>query len=156
PPAASPPAPVAPPRPAAIPPSAPPATAHAPSPSRTSAPVSEHEPSISGPSFLGLGDTAPRERPHLSTDPYARPHARSLDYLLQDDEEPRRGGAGKFVLILLALGLAVGFGYLRWKNQGLGWLGSHSNKPSAVEQTSGATDTNSNPPAATTSPAAPS
>jgi hypothetical protein len=116
--------------------------------------VSESEPSISGPSFLGLNDTTPRERPNLSTDPYARPHSRSLDYLLEDDDEPRRGGAGKFVLILLALALAVGFGYLRWKNQGFGWLGSHSNKPSAAEQTSETTDTNPNPPPTSANPAA--
>jgi hypothetical protein len=117
--------------------------------------VSDHEPSISGPSFLGLNDQTPRERPNLSTDPYARPHARSLDYLLEDDEEPRRGGAGKIILILLALALAGGFGYLRWKNQGFGWLGTHSNKPSAVEQTSETTEPNPNAPATSTNPSTP-
>jgi hypothetical protein len=51
-------------------------------------------------------------------------------------------------------------GYLRWKGQGFGWLGSHSNKPSAIEQQPNpdTPDTNSNPPAAaanTTAPPAP-
>ena len=154
-PVASAPAPVAPARPSPLPISAPAAPAPSPSTSRTSTPVSDHEPSISGPSFLGLNDTTPRERPNLSTDPYARPHARSLEYLLEDDEEPRRGGTGKIILILLALALAVGFGYLRWKNQGFGWLGVHSNKPSSAEQTSETTEPNANPPASSTNPSIP-
>ena len=113
--------------------------------SRTSAPVSEQEQYISGPSFLGLNAPAPPKRASLSSDPGVRASSNNLDYLLDDDEEPRRGGAGKYVLILLALALAVGFGYLRWKNQGFGWLGPHVNKPSASAQDSGATDTNSAP-----------
>src|SRR5271169_42463 len=114
---------------------------NSPSP-RTSAPVSEDAPVISGPSFLGLNQPAPRKRASLSTDPHPTPSSRSLDYLLEDEEEPRRGGGGKFVLILLALALAVGLGYLRWKNQGFGWLSSGANKPSAA-QSSDATDTSS-------------
>jgi hypothetical protein len=83
----------------------------------------------------------------LSADPHAR--SSNLDYLLEDEGEPRRGGAGKFVLILLALALAGGFGYLRWKNQKFGWLGTGTNKPSAAAQSSDATDTPSTtPPAA--------
>jgi zinc-ribbon domain/Sel1 repeat len=154
-PVASAPAPAAPARPPGPPISSPAAPAPSPLTSRTSTPVSDHEPSISGPSFLGLNDATPRERPNLSTDPYARPHTRSLEYLLEDDEEPRRGGTGKIILILLALALAVGFGYLRWKNQGLGWLGTHSNKPSAAEQTSETTEPNANPPASSTNPSSP-
>jgi len=149
----------APPRPQAVPSTAHPAPAQGPSTSRTSTPVSD-SPSISGPSFLGLNDSASRERAHPSSDPYARPHSRSLDYLLEDDQDSHRGGAGKYFLILLALALAVGFGYLRWKGQGFGWLGSHSNKPSAAEQQQNpdatSTDTNSSPPApASNSPTPP-
>src|ERR1700722_2849094 len=40
--------------------------------SRTSAPVSEQEPYISGPSFLGLNQPAPRKRANLSFAPHGR------------------------------------------------------------------------------------
>jgi hypothetical protein len=123
--------------------------------SRTSTPVSEQEPYISGPSFLGLNEPAPRKRANLSSDPHVRPSSRNLDYLLDDEEEPRRGGAGKYVLILLALALAVGFGYLRWKNQGFGWLGPHGNKPAATVQDSDSTDTKAAPAPAASSTNAP-
>jgi hypothetical protein len=52
--------------------------------------------------------------------------------LLEDDEEPKSSGAWKYLLILVALGLAVGFGYLRWKNQGLPWLNVLVKKPAAT------------------------
>lgn len=123
---------------------------------RTSAPVSEQEQYISGPSFLGLNEPPPRKRASLSSDPHVRPSSNNLDYLLDDEDEPRRGGAGKYVLILLALALAVGFGYLRWKNQGFGWLGPHANKPSAAAQDSGIPDTNSTPPPSGSGTSAPS
>jgi hypothetical protein len=126
----------------------------APAQSRTSAPVSEESPVISGPSFLGLNDPAPRNRAGLSADPHAS-SSRNLDYLLDDEEEHRHGGGGKFILILLALALAVGFGYLRWKNQGFGWLGSHTNKPSAATQSPEAPDTSSATPPASNSTSAP-
>ena len=113
-------------------------------------PQSEEVPSISGPSFLGLNDPAPRKRANLNSDSHGS--SRNLDYLL-DDDEPRRGGAGKFFLILLALALAVGFGYLRWKNQGLPWLHVTPNKPAAAEN-SDATDTNSTAPPTANSPTA--
>jgi hypothetical protein len=92
-----------------------------------------------------LNDPAPatRRRGSLSIDPNAAPSSRSLEYLLEDDEEPKRGGAGKFLLILVALALAVGFGYLRWKNQGLPWLGSGATKPAAVAPGAGTTDSSS-------------
>jgi hypothetical protein len=99
---------------------------------RASAPT-EESPTISGPSFLGLNEPAPRKRGSLSIDPGGA-NSRNLDYLLDDEEEPRRGGAGKYVLILVALGLAVGLGYLRWRGQIQGWLGSDSKKPSATAQ----------------------
>ena len=92
--------------------------------------------SISGPSFLGLSDplpsrSAPRKRASLSIDPHSAAGS-NLDYLL-DEEEPRHHwGIGKILLILIALGLAAGFGYLRFKNQGLAWL-NPSKKPSAAQ-----------------------
>ncbi len=134
-----------------------PARPQAPEPSRAPTPVSDDSPGISGPSFLGLNDPAPRKRASLSTDP--RGSSSNLDYLLEDDEEPRRGGAGKFVLIVLALALAAGFGYLRWKNQKFGWLGLGTSKPSVSAQNPDATDSTSttapasgSPGAATTTP----
>ena len=66
--------------------------------------VSEQEPYISGPSFLGLNQPAPRKRANLSSDPHVRPSSSNLDYLLDDEEEPRRGGAGKYVLIFAGAG----------------------------------------------------
>ena len=92
----------------------------------------ENRPVISGPSFLGLNEPAPSSsrRGPLSIDPDSS--SRSLDYLLED-EEPRRGGAGKFLLILVALLLAGGFGYLRWRHQGFAWLTGPPKKAPAVE-----------------------
>jgi len=89
----------------------------------------EESPTISGPSFLGLNEPPPSRsrRGSLSIDPHSS--SRDLDYLL-DDEEPR-GGAGKYILILVALLVAIGFGYWRFKDQGLAWL-KGSNKPSAA------------------------
>jgi zinc-ribbon domain len=113
-------------------------------------PPAETSPSISGPSFLGLNDAPPaRKRSNLSIDPQ-HPGARNLNYLLDDEEEHRGGGgAGKFFLIVLALLLAVGFGYLRWKNQ-LPWLNPGANKPVPTAQTP------DQPPADSSSPATPS
>lgn len=138
------------------PPSAPasfPAKPQAVTPSRPAAAVSEDSPIISGPSFLGLSTPAPRKQASLSSDPHSR--SSNLDYLLEDEEEPRRGGAGKFILILLALALAVGFGYLRWKNQGLPWLHSAASKPPAADQAPDATDATSPAPPPTPSTSAP-
>ncbi len=116
---------------------------------------------ISGPSFLGLNqpERAPvsnstRRRGSLSIDPNSAPSSSNLDYLLQDDEdqeEERRGGGGKFILILLALALAVGLGYLRWRNQGFGGLGAGTSKPPASAQTPDATPSGSSTPSSTTS-----
>lgn len=108
------------------------------------APPSDDRPSISGPSFLGLNDPAPRKRnAGLSIDPHTS--SGNLDYLLDDEEEHRGSGAGKVFLILIALALAVGFGYLRWKGHGFGWLSSTSNKPSAVAKNPDAADSESSP-----------
>lgn len=104
--------------------------------------------SISGPSFLGLNDpaparSAPRKRASLSIDPHSAPGT-NLDYLLDEEEPTHHWGIGKILLILIALGLAVGFGYLRFKNQGLALL-NPSKKPSAVAQNSPTPDTTSTP-----------
>jgi hypothetical protein len=116
---------------------------------------SDVAPVISGPSFLGLNQPAPRKRASLSISPDAAPSSSNLDYLLEDEEEPKRGGAGKFVLILLALALAVGLGYLRWKNHGFPWLSASNSKPSAAAQSPDAADTSSTAPPASTTPATP-
>jgi len=94
----------------------------------------EPEPVINGPSFLGLNrPPAPQtRRGSLSIDPQAAPSSGNLDYLLEE-EEPS-GGTGKYVLIAVALLLAVGLGYLRWRNQGLPFLSSGSKKPAATQQ----------------------
>jgi len=113
------------------------------------------EPVISGPSFLGLNQPAPaaRRTNPLSIDPHAGPSSSNLDYLLEDDEEPKRGGAWKFVLIMIALALAGGFGYLHWKNQSVPRLGAGANKPAAAAQSSDASDSSS--PAPSSSAASP-
>jgi hypothetical protein len=117
-----------------------------------SAPPPQDPPTISGPSFLGLNDPAPRRRASLSIDPHA-PGSRGVDYLLDDEDEHRGGGAGKFVLILIALALAVGFGYLRWKNGGFAWLNTSAHKPSAAAQSP--SDTDANAPSNSPAPASP-
>src|SRR5580658_1202010 len=86
-----------------------PTPAAAPVPVRPAAPSTPPRgdtPVSGGPSFLGLNQPAPRTtRPSsgnpLSIDPNAAPGSRNLDYLLEDDEEPKRGGAAKYVLILV-------------------------------------------------------
>ncbi len=125
-----------------------------------SAPIPQPQPSISGPSFLGLNDRSPqrRTRGSLSIDPHS---SSNVDYLLDDEDEPRHFGAGKVLLILIALALAVGFGYLRWKNQGLSWLNLGSHKPAAAVQNSETNDGNApassgSAPESQPSPAAPS
>jgi len=139
------PTPPAPPRP--VPPaptSAPPRTQAVEAP-RTTTRVAEEAPSISGPSFLGLSDPAPRKTGRgatLSIDPHSAPGS-NLDYLLDDEEQPRHWGIGKIFVILIALALAVGFGYLRWKKNDLDFL---AKKPAAVTQNS----TDSTSPSAST------
>src|SRR5215469_6226071 len=117
-------------RPVAPPP--PPAVSR-PTPDQTRAAtrVEEETPSIAGPSFLGLNDPAPaRRRGNLGIAPDT--HSSNLDYLLEDVEEPKSSGAGKVFLILFALLLAVGFGYLRFRTHGFPWAPSAANKPEAA------------------------
>ncbi len=81
---------------------------------------------IAGPSFLGLNSPGPA--PSSSHDSHSS--SGNLDYLLDDDEEPK-SGRGKFFLIVLALALAVGFGYLRFRQGGFDWLTSSNRKPAS-------------------------
>ncbi len=94
------------------------------------------EPVISGPSFLGLNKPAsPPAGFRADNQVGGRDHLRSsgnVDYLLDDDEEPKRGW-GKVILVLLALALAGGFGYLRWKQGGFDWLKAGDKKPAATQ-----------------------
>ncbi len=138
-----------PPRPVAVPPAAPKPVQPAPRP----APPPPPSLSISGPSFLGLNQPPePTGRP--SADPRGGP-SRNLDYLL-DDDEPQHGGGWKIGLILVALLLAVGMGYLRWRNQGFGWLGAVSKKPSASQTTDNSATPTSNSSSDSTTTANPS
>ena len=111
-------------------------------PPREPAPAHYDSPVISGPSFLGLNDPPPRKRASLSADSHHDSSSGNLDYLLDDEEEHHHGrSAGMYILILIALALAVGFGYLRWKKGGFAWLNPSANKPAAT-QTPNAPDTN--------------
>jgi hypothetical protein len=67
-----------------------------------------------------------------------RPSSRSLDYLLEDEEEPRRRW-GKFVLGAVALALAVGLGYLHFKQGGFEWLKAGDQKTAATATSPDAT-----------------
>lgn len=137
PPAAVPPAPQ-PVRPVAPPPPA--VSRPTPEQTRTATRVEEQTPSIAGPSFLGLSDpTPPRRRGNLGVAPDS--HSSNLDYLLEDVEEPKSSGAGKVFLILFALLLAVGFGYLRFRMHGFPWAPSAANKPAAAAPVTSETPT---------------
>ena len=67
---------------------------------------------ISGPSFLGLGGDPPRGG-------YAET-SRDLNYLFDEDEQPRRS-YGRFIGILLVLAVLAGLGYLQYKRSGGSW-----------------------------------
>lgn len=123
-----------------------------PEPVRVAAPASHEQPSISGPSFLGLNDPAPRKRASLSIDPHHGGGSGDVDYLLDDDDQ-HKGGAGKGIFILVLLAIVVGFGYLRWRNNGFSWLTATPNKPAATDQTP--TDPGTTPPSSTQPSVAP-
>jgi hypothetical protein len=130
-----------------------PKSAPAPATTRRAAPVSQETPTISGPSFLGLNQvpTPPRKRASLSIDPHASGPG-DLDYLLEDEHPKHSGGGWKAVFIFVALVLAVGFGYLRFRTQGLDWLKQQLNKPTTQTST---TPSEAPPPASdTANPAA--
>ncbi len=72
------------------------------------------------PSFLGLNDPVV-DRATDVRDSQGRSSG-NLDYLLEDDEEEPKRGWGKILLVVIALALAGGFGYLRWKQGGFDWV----------------------------------
>lgn len=111
-------------------------------PSR-SAPVAPPEPAVTGPSFLGLNKPADGQR-NLHAQ-----HGRSgsVDYLLEDDEEPRSRW-GKWVVVLIALVLIGAFGYLHWRQGGFDWV-LNGKKAAPAEASPAASAPNS-----TSSPAA--
>jgi hypothetical protein len=86
-------------------------------------------PVITGHSFLGLSTPGPAVDHHAEHDAL-RPSS-NLDYLLEDEEEPKRRW-GKPILIVVALGLAMGFGYLHWKQGGFDWLNAGDKKLAAA------------------------
>ncbi len=87
---------------------------------------SSPEPVITGSSFLGLNKPA-ADHGH---DEHGQHSSRNLDYLLEDEEEPKRGWS-RLLLIVLALALAGGFGYIHWKQGGFAWVNG-AKKPVAT------------------------
>ena len=81
-------------------------------------------PVITGPSFLGLSTPGPasHRQPHSADErDHLQPSPGNLDYLLEDEEPPKRG-KGMAILLVLAVLLAGGFGYLRYQQGGFDWL----------------------------------
>jgi hypothetical protein len=105
-------------------------------------------PAVYGPSFLGL-NRPPDGRNGM--EPGSGHHSGNLDYLLEDEEEPKRGW-GKLLVVVIALGLIGGFGYLRWKQGGFSFLKLGGGTQSAQS----ATDSVGSPSASTSTPPAPS
>jgi hypothetical protein len=92
-------------------------------------------PVISGHSFLGLSTPGPAI--DRSAEPDTLRPSSSVDYLLDDEEEPKRGW-GKLVFIVVALALAVGLGYLHFKEAGFDGLTAGDKKPVATKPTADA------------------
>jgi hypothetical protein len=90
-------------------------------------------PVITGHSFLGLSTPGPAV--DRRTEPDALRPSSNVDYLLDDEEEPKRGW-GKLVFIVVALALAVGMGYLHFKQAGFDGLIPADKKPVAAKRTS--------------------
>jgi hypothetical protein len=93
------------------------------------------EPAITGHSFLGLSTPGPAV--DRSPQPDALRPSSNVDYLLDDEEEPKRGW-GKLVFIIVALALAVGMGYLHFKEAGFDGLLAGDKKPVPTKLTSDA------------------
>ena len=120
-------------------------------------------PTITGPSFLGLNQPADggNQGSHPDHRSYPDPLARSsgsLDYLLDDEEEPKRGW-GKMAAIVIAVALVGGLGYLRWKQGGFDWPTNQQKTPVTAEATpsngdsTSAPSSNTPPATASTAPA---
>ena len=88
-------------------------------------------PVITGHSFLGLNSPGPAVDRNDEHDPL-RPSS-NLDYLLDDEEEEPKRGLGKLVLMVIALALAVGLGYLHFKQTGFAGLTASDKKPPAAK-----------------------
>jgi hypothetical protein len=113
----------------------------------------DYAPTITGPSFLGLNQPASRtggDHGYRDHDPQ-HTSSGNVDYLLEDEEAPRRSW-GKIVLLLVALALAGGFGYLHWKQGGFDWLNTGDKKP-AVQQNSDETQPGADSGSTATNPA---
>ncbi|MFZ0318720.1 MAG: hypothetical protein WAL56_06315 [Candidatus Sulfotelmatobacter sp.] len=115
------------------------------------APRADISPVVYGPSFLGL-NRPPDSRSGdglqgNAGSGYDAHRSGNLDYLLEE-EEPKRGW-GKLLVVVIALGLIGGFGYLRWKQGGFNFL-----KPAAATHSAENAPDSASAPSAT--PAAPS
>lgn len=114
---------------------------------------------ITVPSFLGLNTPPGGSRGDIhagrNSDPLdgrdsLRASSRNLDYLLEDENEPKRGW-GKLFLFVIALLLALGFGYLRFKQGGFDFLKVGEKKPAVTTETGqSSADSGSAAPTATT------
>jgi hypothetical protein len=85
-----------------------------------------------GPSLLGLnvsGSEADSGQARGGRDSLRA--SSNVDYLLEDEEEPGRNW-GKLILVVGALVLAAGFGYLHWKQGGFDWLNGGDKKPAVA------------------------
>jgi hypothetical protein len=114
-------------------------------------------PIITGPSFLGLNKPAEGRGAasfglHSDAggghDPLKHTSG-NLDYLLEDEDEPKRGW-GKMALVVIALALIGGFGYLRWKQGGFNFLkpATTAQGPQSAVESSGTPGTTAPPDAA--------
>jgi hypothetical protein len=123
-------------------------------PSRTERIV--YDPGISGPSFLGLNQPTPRRTwEPAGTERESRHDSNlhssgSVDYLLEDEEERGRGW-GKLALVVIALALLAGFGYLRWKQGGFDFLLKNKTPEHSAEAPASGGDSG-NAPTATAAP----
>jgi hypothetical protein len=95
---------------------------------------------ITGPSFLGLNTPGFHTDPKVDGGRDALPPSSDLDYLLEDEEEPSRG-LGKLILVVAALALLAGFGYLHWKQGGFDWLKAGDKEATAAKPTAAGTPT---------------